>query len=442
MIFLHGEKRFDFGYEVESTHYADKEKDYPLLSAIYEPGPERAAELEGKRQRQKEGLDLRRTADRVAWLKRLVADREDVEWVELGARDLNARMRKEVEALEVPWVGVSGKRQTYHLKRRSKPQSASALLKTRHSQRWLVLPDLGYQLLWLGEAQSALGAVVLVVAEHVASGSRQLYVLPPQTEEAAIALVTRVLVRDQECQDEGRLDLMVSLVDQSLQAGIQAETGVFDRGYFSIPFIRRILKVGLKRVILPAKKGVHYSLDGAVYDLPELWPSLAEMDFESVVHEHRTYQVASRQVTLGDLGLVQLVFVHQLSRHQKALRSFVLLCTDVQFAPAAVLEAYLLRWRIEVGYREIKQNHAFGRTLSTELEQVYGQLVLSFLAYTCLSVTRLLTARLRDKTLGWIKREYFNAVVELQIGEDGTLTVLFPPWLLDSLGLPEYCMLC
>jgi IS4 transposase len=139
---------------------------------------------------------------------------------------------------------------------------------------------------------------------------------------------------------------------------------------------------------------------------------------------------------------VQLVFVRQLSRHKKVLRSFVLVCTDVQFAPAAVLEAYLLRWRIEVAYREVKQNHAFGRTLSTELEQVYGQLVLSFLAYTCLSVTRLLTARLQDKTLGWIKREYFNALVEFRIAVDGSLTILFPPWLLDSYGWPEYDTLC
>jgi hypothetical protein len=34
VIFLHSEKRFDYGYEVESTHYADGEKDYPLLAAI------------------------------------------------------------------------------------------------------------------------------------------------------------------------------------------------------------------------------------------------------------------------------------------------------------------------------------------------------------------------------------------------------------------------
>jgi hypothetical protein len=94
VILLHGEKRFEYGYEVESTHYADTEKDYPLLSAIYEPSAERAAELEEARQRQKMGLDLRQTADRVTWLKYLIEQREDVEWIELCGRELAGRRQK------------------------------------------------------------------------------------------------------------------------------------------------------------------------------------------------------------------------------------------------------------------------------------------------------------------------------------------------------------
>jgi hypothetical protein len=442
VIYLHSEKWFDFGYEVESTHYADAEKDYPLLAAIYEPSPEQEAEQQAARQRKELGLDLRRRADRIAWLKHQVAQEEKPEWIELGGQDLNASMRAVMETLNVPWVGVSGQRRTYHLQKRSQPQSAKALLKTNRSRQWLDLPDLGYQLCWLGAATGTMGEVVLLIAEHVDSGQRQLYVLPPQTQEEAIARVTRVLERDQE-KEEGRLELMVTLVKESLLAGILAETGVFDRGYMVPAFILKVLALGLRRVIIPAKKGFNYIVAGTVYALPELWTLLTEDKFQTVTEGSRAYQVANQRATINGLGKVQLVFVRQLSRrHHHVLRSFVLVCTDVQFAPTAALQAYLLRWKIEVGYREVKQNHAFGRTLSTELEVVYGQLVLSFLAYTCLSITRLLTAKLRDKTLGWIKRRYFNAIVELQIATHGELTVLFPPWLLDSYGLPEYCMLC
>lgn len=442
VIFLHSEKRFDFGFDVESTHYADREKDYPLLSAIYEPSPEQEAEKKAARERKEMGLDLRRTADQITWLKHLVTQGEKPEWVELGGRELTARMRAVVEDLEVPWVGVSGMRREYCLKGRSKSQSAKCLLQTKHAKKWLDLPDWGYQVCWLGAATCTAGEVVLLIVEHVASGDRQLYVLPPQTQEEAIAQVIRVLERDQE-KEQGHLSLMLTLVKQSLQAGILAATAVFDRGYLSPKFILEVLKLGLERVIIPAKKGFHYIVDGFVYVLPELWELLTDDDFQTVIEKDRTYQVASRQASINGLGQVQLVFVRQLSRrHHTVFRSFILVCTDIHFKPADVLRAYLLRWRIEVGYREVKQNHAFGRTLSTSLEVVYGQLVLSFLAYTCLSVTRLLTTRLRDKTLGWIKRKYFNAIVKLRIAASGAVTVLFPPWLLDSYGLPDYCPLC
>lgn len=440
VIYLHSEKRFDFGYEVESTHYADREKDYPLLSAIYEPSPEWEAKKEAARQQKEMGLDLRKTVDRITWLKHQVNQAEQPEWIELGGRDLNAKMRAVVDELGIPWVGISGARRKYHLKGKAKPKAAKELLKCKRSRHWLDLPDLGYHLGWLGEASAAIGKVVLLAVEQAASGERQLWVLSPQPRAEAIALVSRALEHDQERED-GCLDLMVKLVEESLRAGIRAETGVFDRGYMAPRFIRDVLAAGLRRVIIPAKKGFNYIVAGITYALGDLWALLEEDDFQPVVEGARHYQVASRQANINGLGDVQLVFVRQLScRDSHVLRSFVLVCTDVQFAPTTALRAYLLRWTIEVGYREVKQNHAFGRTLSTELGVVYGQLVLSFLAYACLSITRLLTAKLRNETLGWIKRDYFNAIVEVQTTDNGEMTVLFPPWLLDSYGLPEYCI--
>jgi hypothetical protein len=416
IIYLHSEKRFDYGYEVESTHYADREKDYVVLFSIYVPSAEQEAEKKATRERKEMKLDLRRVADRITWLKHLVTQGEKPEWIELGGQELTARMRAVMEELNVLWVGISGKNRKYHLRGRAK--SAKALLKTKHSQQWLTLPDLGYQLYWLGAATCTMGEVVLLLVEHMASGQRQLYVLPPQSQENAIAQMTRVLERDQE-KDKNHLDLMVALVEKSLLAGILAETGVFDRGYMSPEFILAVLKLGLKRVIIPAKKSFNYLVNGTTYALSELWTLLSEDDFQTVTAGHRIYQVASHQVHINGLGKMQLVFVRQLSRRNHTVwRSFVLVCTDVHFVPTDALRAYLLRWQIEVGYREVKQNHAFGRTLSAELQVVYGQLALSFLAYNCLSITRLLTARLHNQTLGWIKRQYFNAVVEFKIAHD------------------------
>ena len=39
---------------------------------------------------------------------------------------------------------------------------------------------------------------------------------------------------------------------------------------------RQVLALGLKRVIISAKKGFHYIVDGIVYALPELWKLLSD----------------------------------------------------------------------------------------------------------------------------------------------------------------------
>jgi hypothetical protein len=59
--------------------------------------------------------------------------------------------------------------------------------------------------------------------------------------------------RDQDSRDQRHLALMIGLVEDCLQAGIQAETGVFDQGYLTLWFIRRVLVVGPRQVIIPAK---------------------------------------------------------------------------------------------------------------------------------------------------------------------------------------------
>jgi hypothetical protein len=107
----------------------------------------------------------------------------------------------------------------------------------------------------------------------------------------------------------------------------------------------------------------------------------------------------------------------------------VLMCTDVREAPKQVLRAYLLRWRIEVCYREVKQNHAFGAFHAQAFEINYGQTMLSLVAYLFVSLLRLIVPALRERSLGWIKEHYLNAVVRLVTtdGPDGPSPVLeFP----------------
>ncbi|PKO20820.1 MAG: hypothetical protein CVU38_18110 [Chloroflexi bacterium HGW-Chloroflexi-1] len=67
--------------------------------------------------------------------------------------------------------------------------------------------------------------------------------------------------------------------------------------------------------------------------------------------------------------------------------------------------------------------------------------LLSLVAYLFVTLERLLVPALRDRTLGWIKAHYFNAIVRLTVSDDPNdprPEVEFPGWLLDDYGLPPW----
>ena len=116
----------------------------------------------------------------------------------------------------------------------------------------------------------------------------------------------------------------------------------------------------------------------------------------------------------------------------------MLVCTDVTFHNDQVYRAYKLRWKIEECYREVKQHHGLELYHARDFNANFGHVALSFLSYLCLEVTRLLTPKLRDKTLGQVKHLVFDALVELEQGDHGCI-VKFSSRFRRELGLPAYC---
>ena len=284
--------------------------------------------------------------------------------------------------------------------------------------------------------------VRLLLAEHMADGVRTLYLTPATlSATAALARLTLVLEQEQQQRDSGILQRTLELLRLSRSAGIRAETATFDRWYFIPWFIRAVLRLGFQRVVIKAKAGCKYTYRGQDYDLDQLWPLLTDRDFVPHVRNGRTYHLADLAVQLKGIGPVKLVFVRQPTRRgDKALES-VLLCTDPGYANPQVLRAYLLRWRIEVCYREVKQEHAFGQFHAQDMATNYGQTMLSLVAYLFVTLERLLVPALRDHTLGWIKAHYFNAIVRLTVSDDPNdprPVIEFPGWLLDDYGLPPW----
>lgn len=438
VIFLHSEKVFALGYEIVSTLYADWQKHYPLFCGIYQPGEARQAEIVAAEERKQLQIDRRKADDFLRWVRHQIDKGEKPQVVELSGNQLSPKMRQELESMDVTWVGVSGQRRSYTPDGEPEALKAKALLARDFRRQWLELTDLGCRVAFLGEAQCTLGQVLLVVVEQMDDGVRQLYVLPVQDQAAALATLSLVLTQAQAGRSSGKLCLMLELLERGRQAGIRSETATFDRWYLVPWFILKVLKLGFKRVVIPAKAGFNYTYQGQSYDLPDLWRLWKAHEFEEVACRNKPYRLLARQVAMKDLGTVQLVFVEQLNTKGKVVHRFVLMCTDLRFAPLDVLRAYKLRWYIEVCYRECKQNHALGQFHARTWETICGQILMSFLAYICVTLTRLLNPRLHDKTLGWVKRHYFSSLVSVSLSSIGEPVIELSAILLDDYGPPDF----
>jgi len=442
ILFLHSEKHFALGAELLTTHYADGDKDYPLFLAFYEPDAATVAERAAEQARRAAEVDGRQPAAVLAYIAQQVTARHPPTLVILSGPRLTPTFVERLTALQVPWLGVSDGRRTYTLTGQSSSQTAKSLLASSQPRHWQADADLGDRVADLGTAHSCAGAVRLLLAEHMADGVRTLYLTPATLSAAeALARLTLVLEQAQQQRDSGILQRTLELLRLSRLAGIRAETATFDRWYFVPWFIQAVLRLGFQRVVIKAKAGFKYTYRGQDYDLDQLWPLLADRDFAPHARNGRTYHLAALPVQLKGVGAVKLVFVRQPTRRGDKSLEAVLLCTDPSYANPQVLRAHLLRWRIEVCYREVKQAHAFGQFHAQNMSSNYGQTMLSLVAYLFVTLQRLLVPALRDRTLGWIKAHYFNAIVRLAVTDDPTdprPVVEFPGWFLDEYGLPPW----
>lgn len=382
ILYVHSEKVFAKGVEIINTHYADWSKDYPLFMAFYQPDEAVLAERAAKKAQRQADVDGRKPTQVLAYLKKQVAGGNKPHLVTVAGPQLGQNFIVGLTRLAIPWLGVSSHRRVYTLKGSQEKQKAKTLLTTANPRHWIEDPDLGYRFASLGIGVGSVGQTLLLVAEHMSDRVRTLYLVSADTDETeAIARISLVLSREQAKQETGILTQTLKLLKLGRQANIQAENATFDRWFFVPWFIKEVLNLGFKRVVIKAKAGFTYTYKGQDYDLPELWDLLQEPDFKVHKYKGQTYWLASLIVDLKGLGQVKLVFVRQKMRHRKGMLASVLMSTDVAYPDKKILRVYLWRWRIEVFYRAVKQNHRFGQFHAQNMETNYGQTLLSSVAY-------------------------------------------------------------
>jgi hypothetical protein len=446
VVYSSSEDRYGLGYAMPSTHYADADKDYPLFGKLHYRTPEQKQTAEDKRLRRRKKLDLRRTEDEKAWLKELVDAERQPEVVVLRGSRLSPGMTAHCESLHVPWLGVSPNNRKYRLPGKKKAQSAKTLLKQKPKRsQWQRLNDEGVCVAFLGQAETTtLGWVTLMMVERVEAAERQLCVLPRDTDQAtAIARLQAMLTIERPTPENSKLHDMLDLLRKSC-AFILAETLVVD-AWFLVPwFFKEALQINpIKRVVTKAKSNRSYTAKGQT----KTWKEWA-----STVKTYQRCTVLGKDVNLAwlkvqdpDLGKVQLVFVQEIRKCKRngqwveeIGQCYALLCTDPKYKSEKVFQAYKLRWKIEEFYREVRQHHGLTRFHGRNVDAIHGHLIFTFISYICVALARLWNRKLKDKTLGWIKKHLFRAVVKLKRQGERLLIGFDPDWM-DRFGLPDFC---
>jgi hypothetical protein len=300
------------------------------------------------------------------------------------------------------------------------------------------LTDVGYRVVLVGKSDvEGVGRVSLLVAEDLTDQTRTLFMTRADSDEVLLQRVELAVAQHVDA-DPSRLNVMLRLLKLARQAGVQAETAVFDRWFYVTSFIAQVVALGFARVVIKAKRDIPYTYRGQTYTLDQLWRRLPAKRFRRQHVRGQWVKLTSLRVQQDGLGHIKLVFVQELGAHNKILQRYVLMCTDPTFRNDQVYRAHKLRWKIEECYREVRQHHGFELYHARNFNANFGHVALSFLSYVCLVVTHLLTPKLRDKTLGQVKQLVFDALVELEHRGD-QLFVNFSARFRREVGLPAYC---
>jgi hypothetical protein len=443
LVYQSSGQRFGLGNIIVSVHYADWHKDFPVCFDFWRPTPQQIRAAQAKRDRKRLKVDQRKPDDVARWIDHQVKHGQAPDLAVLHGAQFGPVVVGKCEELGLAWMALGGGRRQYLVVRpdgsRISGGTAQVLLTRRYrAGEWVELTDVGYRVVIVGQADvEGVGCVSLLVAEDLADQARTWFVTHADSDEVLLQRVELAVAQHVDA-DTSRLQVMLRLLKLARQADVQAETAVFDRWFYVTGFITQVLALGFARVVTKAKRDIPYTYHGQTYTIDQLWRLIPAKRFRRQCVRGQWVQLTALHVWQDGLGHIKLVLVKELGAHNKILQRYVLMCTDPTFRNDQVYRAYKLRWKIEECYREVKQQHGLELYHARNFNANFGHVALSFVSYLCLVVTRLLTPKLRDKTLGQVKHLVFDALVELEQSSNGFI-VKFSSRFRREVGLPAYC---
>lgn len=189
--------------------------------------------------------------------------------------------------------------------------------------------------------------------------------------------------------DESPALILKAMVKRAIAAGIKAKWLIADSGYGMKANIALALDHGLDALFLMKRDRTNYRIDGRLYKAKELYKlfrrrmkPVAGGCFRSVAF-NAEINLKTNKDQLDRWVPVQLMLSRPTRNWNK--NGWVLsLCTDMDVSVERMIELYLMRWSIEVFFKECKQHLGWLNNQSGDFVSSYASMHLSSIRYLLL----------------------------------------------------------
>ncbi len=146
--------------------------------------------------------------------------------------------------------------------------------------------------------------------------------------------------------------------------------------------------------------------------------------------------MAAAKVQLKQSGTwVKLVLIKEFDKSRRLKAQFIFVCTDIKFPTHKIIDAYKLRWNIEVFYRCAKQRFALAQFHTRRIKKIHCHVTIVFLAYLLVAQLKLCHSTLKELTFGQIIDQFLNSPVIIKI-KRAVIHVYLDPAFVLAFGMP------
>jgi hypothetical protein len=189
-----------------------------------------------------------------------------------------------------------------------------------------------------------------------------------------------------------KLDLSIQMLQTALAKGIEAAYVLFDRWFTSPKFMKDIRELGLHCIGRLKKDDTGYCYNGQWLTLTELY-QIKKSDL--ILNKELGYQLAVAPVTCSNGLRGNIVFSKGYQEPEIEKRNgtksspkstwAAFFSTDPYLAASEVVKKFIIRWSIEVFFKEAKTMLGLGKDQSQSFEAQICSTTLTFLRYNILA---------------------------------------------------------